>query len=332
MAQSIEQDLLREKVARDDTSAYIGDLLVRQRWVNKKIFSFSEDFLQAGATVVDACAGPEGSLLAGALHDYRWYGNEISHRFAHNLKATGGEAASVTLADFIHSPYSTGFADAVYFIFAMNNLVRHQETIREAHRITNQKGLIVIADPGPTVWIANIFLKSLCDAEGLSMSDTLGRGRVFSEEISNFFSQKPYTAERYVDYLMVYSLGTTREDLRELFYNVLKTSKRKKDISFDFQNELLRVYFEHLVATCKHQSLELQKTGILALGQDKQGEWIVAEPVSVEQTRWIDDFINTRQWKGPLVEDLPHAIAHSAKRLVVPILCFKKSGDAYGYE
>ena len=323
MVQSIEQDLFREKVARDDISAYIGDLLVRQRLVNEKIFSFSENFLQPGATVIDACAGPEGSLLAGALHAYRWYGNEISERFAQNLKANGGEAASVTLADFLHSPYRAGFADAAYFIFAMNHLVRHQETIREAHRITNQRGLIVIADPGPTVWIANIFLKSLCDAEGLSMPNTLGRGRVFSEEISRFFAQKPYTAEQYVDYLTVHSLGKTREGMTELFYSVLKTSQRKKDISFDFQNALLRVYFEHLVATCQHQSLELQKTGILAIGQDDHGEWIVAEPTRVGQARWIDDFMSTRQWKGPLVEGLPHAIAHSAKRLVVPILCFR---------
>ena len=325
MAQSIEQDLLREKVARDDTSSYIGNLLVRQRWVNREVFSFSEDFLQPGATVVDACAGPEGSLLTGALHAYHWYGNEISHRFAQNLKATGGEAACVTLADFIHSPYQAEFADAVYFIFAMNNLVQHQETIREAHRITNQRGLIVIADPGPTVWIANIFLKSFCDTEGLSMPHTLGRGRIFSEEISEFFAQKPYTAEQYVDYLMVHSLGKTREDMTELFYSVLNTSRRKKDISFDFQNALLRVYFEHVVATCQHQSLELQKTGILAMGQDDHGEWIVAEPVSIGQTPWIDDFINTRQWKGPLVERLPHAIAHSAKRMVVPILCFRRT-------
>lgn len=318
----IEQKLFKEKVERDDTGNYIGALLVRQRLINHAVVKIAEEFLKPGDIVVDACAGPEGSLLAASLHGYSWIGNDISTKFAANLRKSG--ASRVVISDFSHAPYQDGFADGVFFIFALNNISQPASAIKESARITDKYGVIMIADCGPSKWVANIVLSSLFSKS----SSSLGmNSKVFTYGIPAYFSQKTYSQAEYADFFMENSLGLTRGELYNQALELLHNPTNKvKSFAFRFQELVVQRYFEHIAHSAENAGFSLQKTGILAMTQNGH-EWEVSSPIAVSTTNWIEQLMNTRKNTGEIVNSLPMLRLRADHKIVFPVLCFQKKSS-----
>lgn len=320
----IEIALFREKVVRDDAIKYVGDLLIRQRLVNEAVVGFGEEFLAAGSRVIDACAGPEGSWLASAKRGYRWIGNDVCLKFSETLRRTG---ATVVLSDFSQSPFRDGIVDGIFFIFALNNICNPIAAFHEASRMTNQNGVILEAEPGLSTWISKILLHSLLSESG-SCQNYL-QGRSFSSEIEGHFATRSYSEHDYANLVMQQTLGKSREEMASLAQDCVETTAKKSRVDYKFHEEVIKQYFTYLEQCSKQVGFNLAKAGILAIapipGRDV---WEVSKPVKISTNTWLQDFIQARKWdrrENPVVSQLPTSMDKSPKRMVVPILCFKKN-------
>lgn len=317
----LERIFRAEKLSRDDTSHYVGELLIRQRRVNHSVLAFNREFLPTGSLVVDACAGPEGSLLPALHYQYQWVGNEISPRFARNLKRTGAD--NVVISDFARPPFGGSIVDGVFFIFALNNINRPGQAIIEAGRITRKNGVIVIADPGPSVWQTNILLSRLIPEE----MAVRFIGASCSQELASYFDEKPYSREEYCQFFAQHSLGATDSQLREYVQAVLakngQTRRGERSISFYFQQMIAARYYSHLVRQAAGSGFGIRKIGIMTVARPRQEgtEWLVNDPIRVKENLWMEALAEARKGKGDLV---PPEMVKSQCRLVFPVICLKR--------
>ena len=323
MAQAIERELFREKVERDDSSNYVGNLLIRQRLINEAVLQFAKPFLPSGSQVIDACAGPEGSWLAAASRGYKWIGNDISLKFAEILKKTG---ASVVLSDFPHAPFKDKVTDGLFFIFALNNICNPRMAFAEAERITKDGGIIVEAEPGLSTWVTKILLHSILSRFPSSLHiDYLNRMK-FSVGVKDHFVDKPYSEEEYTDLVLERAVGKTATELLPLAESSIRTGTRKYRVHYEFHQAITRLYFEHLSAESQRSGFKLIKAGIMAMAQIPD-RWEVSSAVEVSTDSWLDQLMKVKNWrrgKHPLIDNFPVSMDTSAKRMVFPVLCMKK--------
>lgn len=323
MAQAIEKELFREKVARDDSSVYIGNLLIRQRLINEAVLQFAEPFLPPGSQVIDTCAGPEGSWLAAASRGYKWIGNDISFKFAEILGKTG---ASVVLSDFPHAPFKDKVADGLFFIFALNNICNPRRAFAEAERITKDGGIIVEAEPGLSTWVTKILLHSILSRfPNYLHIDYLNRMR-FSSEVKDHFVDKTYSEDEYTDMVLERTIGKTASEVLPLAKSSIFTGTRKYRAHYVFHQAITGLYFKHIAEVSQGAGFKPIKAGIMAAAQISEG-WEVASPVEVPTDGWLDQLMKVKNWqrgKDPLIDSFPDSMDTSAKRMVFPVLCLKK--------
>ena len=311
-----------EKQTRDDTSRYVGELLVRQRLINTQVVSFSQELFARGSTVIDACAGPEGSFLSAALCGYRWTGNEIAYRFARNLKNSGAE--QVVISDFADSPFGKEVVDGVFFIFALNNISYPNKALAEAGRVTKQNGGIVIADPGLTFWQTNILLCSVLPEEQTQRMI----GHNCCGKIRKYFEEKPYSLEEYCEFVLRHNLGMTQEELSKQVNKIVEENslsrKREKRIVFYFHQEAVRAYYGNLAQLAIEQGFNIEKVGIMATARlpiNGTEEWAVASPSVVDHAVWLEELVAAKEGKTVLI---PSDFLTSPCKLIFPVICFKK--------
>ncbi|MBI4036092.1 class I SAM-dependent methyltransferase [Candidatus Daviesbacteria bacterium] len=313
---SVEKYLQDEKIARDDLGTYIGNLLVRQRLVNEAVLEFAQPILPAKSLVIDACAGPEGSWLAAARRGYQWVGNDISVKFAHTLRRTG---ANVVMSDFPNAPFKDEIADAVFFIFALNNICNPKEAFDEAARITKPGGVIVGAEPGLSTWVTKILFHSVLSPSSKRIP--------FSQEIEKQFADKPYSEMDYTDLLAEKTLGLTTADLATIAQTAASSETKIHRAHYRFHETILKIYFAQVLAKSQNAGFKLEKAGILAIAQSLT-EWEVSAPIELTRNQWLDQFMQVRVWKrgqNSPVDQLPPSMDRAARRIIVPILCMKKS-------
>ena len=323
MSSQVEQSLLQEKIDRDDTGSYIGNLLIRQRLINEAVVKFADPLIPENARVIDACAGPEGSWLASARRGYSWIGNDVSQKFAQILSRTG---ANVVLSDFSSAPFKDNTADAIFFIFALNNICNPDQTFAEAARITKTKGIVVDTEPGLSIWVTNILLHAAASRypeEGFS--DYI-KERPFSEEVLRHFAGKPYTEEEYTDLILRNTVNMGISDLLSIIRENYDSKSGKRRISFKFHEAFTRLYFDHILTSSQQAGFRLVKSGLLAIAQTSS-EWSVSPVVKVASDNWLNQLMQTRLWKrekDSIIDQFPAEMDHVAKRMVFPILCMEK--------
>lgn len=318
MAESIKHRLLGHNIQRDDASRYIGELLVRQRVVNRTVLDFSQEYLSLGSFVIDACAGPEGSLLPAAIYGYQWLGNEVTQRFASNLAKSG--ASRVVISDFSQSPYQSKIADAVFFIFALNNINDTPNALAEAARVTHDRGIVVASDPGPTISVARMVTHSLLGAE---RSPIPLKGNAFERGVPEFFADKNFTADEYTDYLLERVFGVSRHELRGTALSIFGAAGKQSSHLYAFHSEIVRHYFNNLQREAQKAGFKLVKSGLTATGKKQSGEWETANPILVDPSDWMDQLLLARRNKNS--ETLFDQIGTASTRLVYPILVFSKN-------
>jgi SAM-dependent methyltransferase len=314
---TIEDSLENEKLHRSDREKYIGELLLRQRIINQEVFSFMKDTLKPDSLIIDACAGPEGSFLAASITDHHWVGNDLSLEFAKVLRDTG--ALNVTISDFSKAPFADESAGGVLFVFALNNVCRLRPAISEAVRILKNDGTMVVADSGPSNWIAKIFMLSLLE-EG-----TAGGGirKKSAGIIQEYFAGKSYSLDEYTNYCLKHTLGLTREEMADLVSQQDTQGKRRS--VFHFQNLLVRLYFENIHRVAGELGLTLIKVGIMSAGKKRGGNWEVSRPVEVKpDSEWCNTLIQTRSLRGEVITKYPPSIVRADTRMTLPILAYKK--------
>lgn len=321
---NVEKHLLEEKLARDDAGTYIGDLLVRQRMINEAVVAFTQPFLPTGSRVIDACAGPEGSWLAAVRRGYHWTGNDISSKFASILNRTG---AQVVLSDFSNSPFKSNSVDAVFFIFALNNICNSEMAFAEAARITTSKGIIVETEPGLSTWVTKILLHSaLSQFPNVKHPDYLSH-RKFSQPIEDYFASKPYSETEYTDLILETTIGKRITDMLPFIYEIMKCEPRGWKIPFKFHEAFTKLYFEYVLNKSQEAGFRLIKAGALAITQSSQG-WSVSSPVELATNNWLDQLMQIRLWQrgqNSIIDQLPPFMDKSARRIIAPILCMKKN-------
>lgn len=323
MVLDIEKYLFHEKVQRDDASSYIGNLLIRQRLINERTFQFAEPFLPAGSLIIDACAGPEGSFLATTRRGHQWVGNDISHKFAGILK---NEGASVVLSDFPNAPFCDRSADAVFFIFALNNICNPKMAFKEAARVTKDDGLAIVTEPGLSIWITKILFHSILSRiADPSVFDYLGK-RKFSTEVAAYFADKPFSEHEYADFMLERTIGITANILLPKVKDTIDLTKKHAKAYFGFHETLTETYFENISEQSKQAGFKMVRTGILAVTQVTNG-WEVSQIAEVPAENWINQFIQIRKWQRdqtPQLNIFPSSMDKAAKRMVIPILCMQK--------
>lgn len=318
--------LLAEQRQRDDLSNYVGALLVRQRVVNHLVLQFAGDLIPPGGTIVDACAGPEGSFVASRLSNHGWVGNDLSHRFARNLKRTGADL--VCISDFCDSPLKDGVADAVLFVFALNNVNNPEKALAEAVRVTKPDGSVIIADPGPSMWVSKILAQSV-----LGQMDHVLKGEVY-ESIPDYFETRPYSQENYANFELAYRLGMTREELQQYAQSTLRSNRNEIPLSqrerssfgYGFHVQVVEGYYRNIERLVGNLGLEHAKTGIGLAAQNKHEEWIVCDPIPTLPESWVDDVMSVRQRQNGLTHQFPIEALKKQRRLFFSILCLTKSG------
>lgn len=323
MTVELESHLVRENCIRSDVVSYVGNQLIRQRKANEAIVGFAQDLIPPKALVIDACAGPEGSYLACARRGYRWIGNEISASFAQVLGQTG---AQTVLSDFSKSPFRYGSSDATFIILALNNIYDLKGTLSEAKRATKVGGIIVEAEPGLSSWTGRVILHSLLsDNLRLQSSDYYGR-RGSGKVIEQQFQDKPYSEHEYVDHLLENTMGQTRETMADELKTLITSLPRRK-VFFNFQQAVVRRYFEYIDSIGKFLDLRIIKAGVMAMGQTHRGDWIVTMPIQIPPEKWIQAVLEARKWqmrKSELVQQLPRSLDAASKRIILPVLCLNR--------
>lgn len=324
MTKEIKQALLREKRERNDQSRYVGELLIRQREINSRVVNFAQEFLGEKARIIDACAGPEGSLLPSTLRGYRWFGNDISYKFAAHLKRTG--APNIVISDFADCPYQNASFNGALFIFALNNISRTNKALSEASRLVESGGLTVVSDPGPTMWVTNILLHSLLDND--RRCSALIRNRVFAVGIPEYFASSEYTESDYADFVVKETLGLTKKDLkkstRQLIREMTIGGKNLKSLPFYFQELIVKTYFDFVHKSAERAGFTLVKAGFMSTAKDQYNEWPVSEPLQLSTQDWLDKFIWSRRYLRRAKPNLPEVFYKSSRVITFPILCFRK--------
>ncbi len=318
MERVINKIMLKEKIERDDSAKYRGDLLVRQRAINNAVASTIEGLLPKNALVIDACAGPEGSVLACSIRGWKWIGNDISPRFARDLRQSG--ARNVVVSNFPESPYADGSTDAVLFVFALNNICNTSASAEESKRITKEHGVVAIADPGPARWISSILTHQL-----INNQDLLNTTKRY--EIDEYFRSKDYSEEEYVNTYCIECLGINPPDLAKiinLFYAEVKNGKDRKRAEYSIHETVAKIYYRNIIDSFERNQFQLEKSYVAGTGLN-DSEWTTSSnPVAVENDRLLNELMEARSWKGEITKDLPDSFGRSQSRIIFPILVFKK--------
>ncbi len=179
-------DVLDEqKARRGDVDDYAARLLLRQRVLNERAIAWS-DCVHEGTRVLDACAGPEGSLIAVTRRGGLWTGNEISQVTARYLEESG---ANVIVSSAERFDCEDSQFDFLAFIFALNNVQGTLNAFIEADRVLDDEGKMLICDPGPCLWQADLFLYTLLKMGVLpkELEEKLFNTKRFREDIPDFY-------------------------------------------------------------------------------------------------------------------------------------------------
>lgn len=319
--ESVASYIRTERSERANGQRYIADFTARQRLVNEYVVDFAASDLDPGAICIDACAGPEGSMLAATLRQYTWIGNDISGEFTRHLKQTGAE--NVVMSDFAQSPFLSDSTDAVFFIFALHSVVQHDDAIRQAYRIAKVGGKAIIADPGPSMWITRIITQALIDETGIGSQ--FQAKRQDNTSIASFFANKPYTLQEYASYYLYYSLGMSLDSLYGVFEDITAQSKKFKHVQFAMQNLISESYYKHIISIGQSAGFDVEKIGLLPIGQGvDQFDWHVDMPFEINVSDWGDHFYALRSGAAYMLPFISDKVFHAQKRITVPIISLVK--------
>lgn len=322
---TIESYLSSQRVKRNDVGSYVGNLLIRQRLVNETVVAFVEDQIPTKGVVIDACAGPEGSLLAASLRGYQWFGNDISSRFSHNLAQSGAQG-KIVLSDFENAPFQSESADAVLFIFALNNFSNPGKAMAEAARVVRPGGIVVEAETGITKAVSNSVLFGLGKRyNSWVISDVINQSKSFNGT-RDFFEELPYSPESYAEHVIRGSLGVETDQVVSETRGLLPRFRRSTQMSFFFYEYMQRKYFENIHQAAQRAGLNFVKVGFVAAGET-QGSWQVTTPLETTSAQVIEDIVDWKKSSKRLTNQIPDwdSVASVENRLTFPILCYKKS-------
>lgn len=323
----IKEELSREKAARNDLSAYLTQHLERQRVINGHVVDFSRSEIKPNGTIIDACAGPEGAIMAAQTCGFDYIGNDISLNLAAHLKELG--ASKVVISEFPHTPYKEAVADAVFFVFALNNIINTKKTLREADRLLTDGGVIVTADPGPTLWAGNILLRSILTEEmqAHAQAGKLLNKQPFRTGIPDYFEEKKnkYSLHDYSDFYRNGCLDVPRSELVDLVTTLLEQEKDCRTIPFHFQGHIAKLYNAAIETSASELGYRTVKRGLIVAGKDMDGRWTITAPYTVPHDNdWAETVAQTRKLRGEIGESLPERITKSETKLFIPILVMKK--------
>ncbi len=312
------EQFFRQKALERNGETYMG-VLARQNYLNNSVIDFISYLLPAGSILLDLCAGPRGSYEAALQRGYQWIGSDICTNFVRELKTSGAD--KVLQADCCRLPFPNASLEGVVFIFALNNITNPGHALQEASRVTKKGGIIVAADPGFSIWQTDIVLSCLVDPR--TASAIIGQEKL--RRIKDYFEKKEFSPQDYCDYL-ANLIGLKRSDLDNFISNLTDFySDNKKRISFDFQQEVAKRYYQFVQETAKKNGLEIVKTGLIVtvgVGNEAKTDWVVFPPVEIDPNHWLDELIEARTNKKPNL--LSNNLCQSSCRLILPIICFRK--------
>lgn len=272
----------------------------RQREVNEKVVGWmSGGKSLAGTLTVDACAGPEGSLWAIHHRKGEWIGIEVSEAdFAllkDNVDNLQSQKFQAIKGDAHQLALDSQSADYYLFVLALNHL-RVKEAMKEAVRIINRTGRLVIADTGPTFWLIDVVL--YCALSQIAKGPAKSKEAKCAEQLLNsrhrLRSNIDYFCDRvlnssaiglleYGKYLLTQNFG--RRKTEEYFQEIAKTLKPGQINQRNWWHERGRAldadYWDNLIRALNHDGLALTRMGVMAAVEikTKSGEkkWEVGE-------------------------------------------------------
>lgn len=181
--------LNRQKRQRSDVGKYNIALKLRQDVVNERVIDWTiGKEISSQSCTLDACAGPGGSFQAVTRRGGQWVGNEIAVDTARYLQSIG---ATVHIGSAEKLEFNDATFNSVVFIFAMNNIQATGSVMKEACRVLKPNGSVVICDPGPTKWIANLVLYGAWKGGKVpeKLYDTISHNSSFKNNIPDFYEK-----------------------------------------------------------------------------------------------------------------------------------------------
>jgi|GEM_PF-3510036 len=313
--------LVQEGGRRHDPK-YIKSLYERQKRVNESIIDFvGQSIIPVGARVLDACAGPGGLASAGAIDKWWVVSNDLARQFALEVKEKF--KGSVVVSSATDLPYANGSFDAVFYVYAINNILRVGRVISETERILGDGGVMVVSDPGPSVWMSEVLL--YWAAGGY-------------EKSIEYFQNKDYSYEDYAAFVAKEFLGVPDDELKAKIHQInarATTTQDKKSVPFRVRELLEELYLNNLFSKARENGFVLEKAGVgvTALGQktspsDEQVWLSLANihPINADLEEYksiIGRIMDLRKNPG-LIPGVSEDMVRSPQRIVYPVLVFRK--------
>ncbi len=168
--------------------------------------------------MLDACAGPGGLASAGATEKWRVVSNDLALQFAREVKKELNDSVVVSSATDL--PYANGSFDAVFYVYAINNILRVGRVISETGRVLGDEGVMVVSDPGPSVWVSEVLLHWAVNGY---------------ENSIKYFQNKDYTYKDYAEFVAQEFLGVPHGELKTKIEQICvqaTTTQDKKSVPF----------------------------------------------------------------------------------------------------
>lgn len=339
-AKDLAEALVAEGHKRKDRDYIEGTLYERQRKINAAIMKFAGDDIPDNARVLDACAGPGGLASAGATERWRVVSNDLAKGFAEHVKAEVND--DVVISSATDLPYLDKCFDAVFYVYAINNILRVDRVMSETARVLQPEGKMVVADPGPSMWMAKVALHE-------AVGDSAYR------KSTDYFENKKYTAGDYMDFVAVELLGIDRTELDQKIkeiYEANSSSKEKKSIPFLAREMMAELYLRNLLKKAENHGMVLEMVGVgvadslegpqAGVGQKdwtvaneiynivgEPGEEIIEKIMSLRKTPGkirglIGDMTDSQQSPQMRPQQESEHKKGSEQRMVYPVLVFRK--------
>ncbi len=325
-----QHNILAEKINRNDLDKYTAEFLFRQRAVNEKVIEWSGCVVES-SSVLDACAGPEGSYLAVARRGAKWYGNEISLRTAGYLKGSGAETVIGSANAF---PFKNDSMDLVVYIFALNNIEDTFGSLNEAKRVLKTNGSVLISDPGQTKWATDLYLYEAMQKDTLppDLTSILAKSDRFKTQIPDFYSHKSnMTSEKFVSRFLQGLYGITLGDIPAIMAEAKLWGAKMNASQFgrEFHEIMEAKYWEHVASVAKVLNFNFKKVGVISASQrNNETDWNVGNVLDLalpETPKKLGEMVLAlRNNRHPTSEEVVMPGKKCSKNIIAPAVLFEK--------
>jgi ubiquinone/menaquinone biosynthesis C-methylase UbiE len=319
--------------ARNDVERYVAEFLMRQRVVNQRVIDWA-GCIKPRDKVFDACAGPEGSLLATKLKLADWIGGEYSINTARHLKQTGG---NVFVGDAKAIPLKSASIDCVVYIFALNNVQGSKVALQDASRVLKSGGHVVISDPGVTRWVTDIYLGFLQNQGklGQELSDLVGKIGKRRDEIREFLNKNPnFKNSEYQANAIQGLFGLGVVDIERLANEIYSDMAKKQnsvkfdEFSYKFRQVMNSWYWKNLLNSGMEAGLKVKKVGLLNVDQPvDHSDWKVG-PITdipnVQSGEEMQTYLLSVAYKAYLKTVATQGSQALSKQIISPTILLEK--------